>query len=64
MVRHGLGREDSQLARVLADLGVGPEHLDLRFRTETLLAKLRDGLAPEHAFDLLRRNNPLDRASL
>jgi len=60
--RHGLGSGDSQLARVLAHLGARPEHLDARFRTETLLEKLRGGLAPEHAIALLRRNNLLGEA--
>lgn len=61
--RHGLRDDEAQLALVLAELGGRPEHLDARFRTETLLDKLRDGLAPEHAIDLLRRHNLLGEAS-
>lgn len=60
--RHGLRPDEAQLARVLADLGGRPEHLGARFRTETLLDKLRDGLAPEHAIGLLRRTNLLGDA--
>jgi hypothetical protein len=49
-----LGPDEALLASVLRENGVRPEHMMVSVRHETILARLRDGMAPEQLARILR----------
>jgi hypothetical protein len=57
--RAGLTRGEAELAATLTTLGIKPSHLRLTIRRETMLYRLRDGLAPEQVVRLLRNEGLL-----
>lgn len=59
---HGLLHSEAEMAYLLAGLGVEPAMLQLQIRKETVIYKLRNGLAPEQVAAMLRREGYL-RAS-
>ena len=55
-----LGADDAELAAVLRDLGIRPEHLSMMIRGETIRYRLLDGnVPPEHVARLLRNEGYL-----
>jgi hypothetical protein len=50
----GLEPDEALLASVLRENGVRPEHMMVSVRHETILARLRDGMAPEQVARILR----------
>ena len=48
-----LGPDEALLASVLRENGVRPEHMMVSVRHETILARLRDGMAPEQLARIL-----------
>ena len=49
-----LGPDEALLASMLRENGVRPEHMMVSVRHETILARLRDGMAPEQVARILR----------
>ncbi len=57
--RAGVTEDDAELAATLANLGIRPDHLPVKIRGETVLYRLRDGVAPEQIRRLLRNEGQL-----
>lgn len=58
----GVHYTEIELAHVLACLGIEPWMIKLEINKDSMLWKLRNGLAPEQAAQLLRRHGHLDNA--